>query len=379
MKSLVLGKSNSKFIVFKNLDYSISTKNEFLDDIIFISDDNSKNIIYSEYIRSVNNGLLSRASEILNTNLLSFNQLSNDQYIRPVDNFIINDISAAKVNPDINSVQVAKTSLFSQVFVNETPNNIIMNLNELAPYELTDKTNEKIINLKKNAKIISYLLECNCGFEDIESYSLVQDINNPDNIYYSFTSKNTPSQTIVPISLVEEMDINLVKSLEFGIRGCEYEDKTNNIITSNISDIEKKTRLSNHFRNLYQFLEENIKQEIEKSKFENEEYILLKDTNPLTKGALTFLGVDNITQVPIAILEPLINEGLDNLSDNLKYSGHENLSNLITYGRKIKNVVDVIDNPITIGKNIGDIKIKKENEDEVDTKKQKQSDNDLEL
>ena len=149
-----------------------------------------------------------------------------------------------------------------------------------------------------------------------------------------------------------------------------------------MNDIEKKTRLSNHFRNLYQFLEENIKEEIEKAIKENEEYILLKDTNPLTKGALTFLGVDNITQVPIAILEPLINEGLDNLSDNLKYSGHENLSNLINYTRKIKNVADVIDNPITIGKNIGDIKIKKQDKEEIDNKnnkKQKQSDNDLEL
>ena len=310
--------------------------------------------------------------------LINDNHLFNDQYIRPVDNFIINDISAAKVNPDIDSVQVAKTSLFSQVFVNETPDNIIMNLDEITPYELIDISNEQIINLQKNAKIISYLLECNCAFKDIESYSLVQDINNPDNIYYSFTSKNTPSQTIVPINLVEEMDINLVKSLEFGIKGCEYKDKTNNIITSDMDNQEKKTRLSNHFRSLYQFLEENIKEEINKAK-ENEEYILLKDTNPLTKGALTFLGVDNITQVPIAILEPLINEGLDNLSDNLKYSGHENLSNLISYGRKVKNIVDVIDNPITVGKNIGDIKIKKEDKNKIDNKKEKQSDNGLEL
>ena len=376
MKNLVLGQSKDKFIIKDNFEFELISRNDFFDDIIFISD-NSKSV--ADYINFFKISKLA-AIDYLESELIKENQLLNEQYIRPVDNFIINDISAAKVNPDIDSVQVAKTSLFSQVFVNETPDNIIMNLSELASYELTDISNEKIINLQKNAKIISYLLECNCGFKDIESYSLVQDVNNPDNIYYSFTSKNTPVQTIVPINLVEEMDINLVKSLEFGIRGCEYEDKINNIITSDMDNLEKKTRLSNHFRNLYQFLEENIKEEINKAK-ENEEYIFLKDTNPLTKGALTFLGVDNITQVPIAILEPLINEGLDNLSDNLKYNGHENFSNLITYTRKIKNVADIIDNPITIGKNIGDIKIKKEDEKDIQNKldNKKQSDNGLEL
>ena len=379
MYNLILGEDDSKFIIHEDFQYEIIRKNELITfPIVFISN-NSENT--ENYIKTMNSGKIDLAKRILNFSLIDYNQLDNDQYIRPVDNFIINDISAAKVNPDIDSVQVAKAGLFSQVFVNETPDNIITNLDELTPYELKDVTDEKIINLQKNAKIISYLLECNCNFKDIESYSLVQDINNPDNIYYSFTSKNTPSQTIVPIDLVEEMDINLVKSLEFGIRGCEYEDKINNIIASDMDNLEKKTRISNHFRNLYQFLEENIKEEINKAK-ENEEYILLKDTNPLTKGALTFLGVENITQVPIAILEPLINEGLDNLSDNLKYSGHENLSKLITYTRKIKNVTDIIDNPITVGKNIGDIKIKKnskDNEEELENKKQKQSDNGLDL
>ena len=360
--NLILGSNlNRKLFLDDNFRYFIADKSQFRTEDFSCALDFNDSTIY--FLRLLENDL-DFAKLFFKENLVSANQIDNDQYIRPVDNFVINDISAAKVNPDIDSVQVAKTILFSQVFVNETPDNIIMNLDELTPYELKDTTNEKIRNLQKNAKIISYLLECNCNFKDIESYSLVQDINNPDNIYYSFTSKNTPSQTIVPINLVEEMDINLVKSLEFGIKGCEYEDKTNNIILSNMSDIEKKTRLSNHFRTLYQFLEENIKEEINKAK-ENEEYILLKDTNPLTKGALTFLGVDNITQVPIAILEPLINEGLDNLSDNLKYSGHENLSNLITYTRKLKNIADIIENPITVGKNIGDIKVKKKDtEDE---------------
>ena len=215
MKNLILTQLGDKFIIKNDYTYDIIFQDIFIDDVIFISDYNDKS---QEYINTFNIDI-NKTKNYYSKFLAKMNQIDNDQYIRPVDNFIINDIRAAKVNPDIDSVQVAKTSLFSQVFVNETPDNIIMNLSELTPYELTDISNEKIVNLQKNAKIISYLLECNCGFKDIESYSLVQDINNTDNIYYSFTSKNTPSQTIVPINLVGEMDINLVKSLEFGIKG----------------------------------------------------------------------------------------------------------------------------------------------------------------
>ncbi len=368
MKYLILvDEDDIKFCIDDNYNYSSYTEDQFVsipNNFIFISDFNGNS---KDYIKSFGNNedYLSFYEDVL----MDTNNIDNDKYIRPVESFDLSDVEAASINSSIDSVQIAKADFFYQVFTNNNPENIISSLSDLDVYELKDKSNVEIEHIVSNANTIAFFLEWlpeknynslepNFKIRNVSSFTLVSDKN--DNIYYSFKIEGKPSQVLVPFDFLEEFDNNFIKKLEGGIKGCPYEPRINNIIYSDLTENEKRNRIKNQFRNLYQFIEEVINDSIK----ENEEYVHLRDVNPLTESAYFLVGVENVSEIPMAILNPLIDKGVEAVVSTLERNGYVKASKFVDVLKKGLDIKDVIDSPAKIGKELGNIKLKKKDKDD---------------
>ena len=284
-------------------------------------------------------------------------------YIRETESLNISDLNAASINPSIDSVQIAKADFFYQVFTNNNPENIISSLSDLGIYELNDKSNIEIEHIVSNANRIAYFLESFYAYKiedlsSISSFTLVSDKD--DNIYYSFKLDGKPSQVLVPFDFLEEFDDSLISDIDHEIEGLNYKPRINNIIYSDLTENEKRNKTRNQFRNLYQFIEEIINDSIK----ENEEYVHLRDVNPLTESAYLLIGVENVSEIPMAILNPLIDKGVEAVVSTLERNGYVKASKFVDVVKKGLDIKDVIDSPTKIGKELGNIKIKKKDKDD---------------
>ena len=361
MRYLILAdEQKPKFCIDNNYYYSRYTEDQFVyipNNFIFICDSNSVTKGYEKrYDKQDNFKFFYRLY------LEASNQINNDKYIRPVESFDISDVESASINPLIDSVQIAKADFFYQVFINNNPENIISSLSDLKIYELKDKSKEEFNHIVSNANTIAFFLEWlpeknynsfepNFKIRNISSFTLVSDKN--DNIYYSFKIEGKPSQVLVPFDFLEEFDDTLLNGIKFGAK--DYEPRINNIIYSDLTENEKRNRIRNQFRNLYQFIEEVINDSIK----ENEEYVHLRDVNPLTESAYLLIGVENVSEIPMAILNPLIDKGVEAVVSTLERNGYVKASKFVDVVKKGLDIKDVIDSPAKIGKELGNIKIKK--------------------
>ncbi len=360
MDYLILAdKENIKFCIEDNYKYSYHSKSEFISkNFIFIGNSNSKT---DDYIKRYN--INYDFKSFYNLILKDSNQINNDKYIRPVESLDISDLNAASINPSIDSVQIAKADLFYQVFTNNNPENIISSLSDLGISELKDKSNIEIEHIISNANRIAYFLESFYAYKiedlsSISSFTLVSDKD--DNIFYSFKINGKPSQVLVSFNFLEEFDNTLISGIDHDIRGLEYKPRINNIILSDLNENEKRNRTKNQFRNLYQFIEEVINDSIK----ESEEYVHLRDVNPLTESAYLLIGVENVSEIPMAILNPLIDKGVEAVVSTLERNGYTKASKFVDVLKKGLDIKDVIDSPAKIGKELGNIKIKKKDKDD---------------
>lgn len=363
MDYLILAdKENIKFCIESNYKYSYYSKSEFVSkNFIFIGDSNRLTNFYEKRYDKQDNFKF-----FYSLYLEASNQINNDKYIRPVESFDLSDVESASINPLIDSVQIAKADFFYQVFTNSNPENIISSLSDLDIYELKDKSNEEIKHIIENGNTIAYFLEWlpekrnsfsgdNFKIRNVSSFTLVSDKN--DNIYYSFEIKDKPFQVLVPFDFLEELDDTLLNGIKFGAK--DYEPRINNIIYSDLNENEKRNMTKNQFKNLYQFIEEVINDSIK----ESEEYVHLRDINPLTESAYLLIGVENVSEIPMAILNPLVDKGVEAVVSTLERNGYVKASRFVDVVKKGLDIKDVIDSPVKIGKELGNIKIKKKDKD----------------